>query len=50
MLHEKLTWVSVTAMIVILAGVALVQTAGLRSKRKVSMLTSPGIRAQKNAA
>jgi drug/metabolite transporter (DMT)-like permease len=31
-LHEELTWVSIAAMCVILAGVALVQTAGLRRR------------------
>jgi drug/metabolite transporter (DMT)-like permease len=32
-LHEELTWLSVVAMCVILAGVALVQTAGMRRRR-----------------
>jgi drug/metabolite transporter (DMT)-like permease len=31
-LHEELTWVSIAAMCVILAGVALVQTAGMRRR------------------
>ncbi len=31
-LHENLTWVSIVAMCVILAGVALVQTAGIRRR------------------
>lgn len=35
-LNEPLTWVSVLAMVVILAGVALVQTAGWRSKPAVT--------------
>ena len=45
-LDERLTWVSVLAMCVILAGVALVQTAGLR--RKPVAVPEPA--AEKNAA
>lgn len=37
-LDEKLTWVSVVAMAVILAGVALVQTAGWRKKPVLTMV------------
>jgi drug/metabolite transporter (DMT)-like permease len=36
-LDEPLTWVSVLAMVVILGGVALVQTAGWRKKRPVAV-------------
>ena len=45
-LHESLTWVSVTAMCVILAGVALVQTAG---RRKTPTLVTETL-VQKDAA
>lgn len=45
-LREELTWVSVVAMIVILAGVALVQTSGLR--RRPAALAPPS--EQKSAA
>jgi drug/metabolite transporter (DMT)-like permease len=45
-LHESLTWVSITAMCVILAGVALVQTAGRR--RTPTLVTEAAV--QKNAA
>jgi drug/metabolite transporter (DMT)-like permease len=36
-LHERLTWVSIVAMCVILGGVALVQTEGRRSNRTVEI-------------
>jgi drug/metabolite transporter (DMT)-like permease len=45
-LNEELTWLSVVAMCVILSGVALVQTAGMR--RKVLPVTP--VAAQKSAA
>jgi drug/metabolite transporter (DMT)-like permease len=44
---EQLTPVSVTAMIVILFGVALVQSSNMKRR---SLPTSPGIKVQKNAA
>jgi drug/metabolite transporter (DMT)-like permease len=44
---ERLTPVSVTAMIVILFGVALVQSSNMKRR---SLPTSPGIRVQKSAA
>jgi drug/metabolite transporter (DMT)-like permease len=37
-LHEQLTWISVTAMVVILAGVALVQSGRRRSKNVAELL------------
>ena len=45
-LHEELTWISVLAMCVILIGVALVQTAGMRKRNLVSSAASE----EKNAA
>jgi drug/metabolite transporter (DMT)-like permease len=39
-LHEELTWVSIVAMCVILAGVALVQTAGMRRRNLAAVAAS----------
>ena len=46
-LHEQLTPVSITAMLVILCGVALVQSSGMKRR---TLPTSPGIKVQKSAA
>jgi len=46
-LNEQLTPVSIAAMVIILGGVALVQTAKMKRR---SLPTSPGITAQKTAA
>ena len=46
-LGEQLTPVSITAMVIILGGVALVQSAKMRRR---ALPTSPGVAAQKNAA
>ncbi|HSP15972.1 MAG TPA: EamA family transporter [Thermoanaerobaculia bacterium] len=45
-LNERLTWVSIAAMVVILAGVALVQTAGMRQRNLAVVPASE----EKNAA
>jgi drug/metabolite transporter (DMT)-like permease len=45
-LHEQLTWVSILSMCVILAGVALVQTAGTRRRN----LATPPASEEMNAA
>ncbi len=47
-LDERLTWVSITAMAVILSGMALVQTAGMMRKKTLYVPVPP--QAQKDAA